>query len=200
MINYQNTRFIVSVPNINYLPINNDDSIEVALIGRSNSGKSSLLNKITNQNHLARVSKTPGCTKLINLFEITQNKYLVDLPGYGYAKTSKKNITKWNDIIFEYIKKNRHLKGLILLMDIRYTVNNFDKKIIKLTKKQNISLFILLTKADKCNFSEQKTKLNITKTALSKFMVDFEFEIEIFSSLKNINIDKIYQRLNLWFN
>ncbi|MBK4775717.1 YihA family ribosome biogenesis GTP-binding protein [Candidatus Pantoea edessiphila] len=196
-LNYHNTRFIISAPSINYLP---DDryNIQVAFIGRSNSGKSSLLNRLTHQKHLARTSKTPGCTKLINLFEIVQNKYLVDLPGYGYAKVFRKNQKQWQYTLIEYIKINKNLKGLLLLLDINCILNDFDKFIIQLANQQNISLLVLLTKADKLNFSTRKMRLDIMNKNLSNFNT-VDIEVEIVSSIKNIGIENVYQKLNIWF-
>ncbi|PPI87793.1 YihA family ribosome biogenesis GTP-binding protein [Candidatus Pantoea edessiphila] len=195
-MNYNSTRFVISAPSIKYLPLNSNTT-EVAFIGRSNSGKSSLLNKLTNQKHLARTSKNPGCTKLINLFEVIHNKYLVDLPGYGYAKTSKKNRNIWKNILIEYIKNNNNLKGLVLLVDIKTSINDFDEEIIRLANKGNIFLLILLTKADKLSLSQQKLKLVTTREILSKFI--FSIQVELFSSIKGIGIDTIYQKLNVWF-
>ncbi|PPI86425.1 ribosome biogenesis GTP-binding protein YihA/YsxC [Candidatus Pantoea edessiphila] len=193
--NYQNTSFIMSVPNVNYLPINN--GIEVAFIGRSNAGKSSLLNKLTNQKNLARKSKKPGCTKLINLFKVVENKYLVDLPGYGYAKISRCNRINLQHVLLEYIRKKNNLIGLVLLLDIKYTLNNFDKRIIKLARDKNISLLILLTKADKFNCYAQNIKLNIIRETLTNFIENVQ--VEIISSFKNIGVDNVYQKLNIWF-
>ncbi|MXP51191.1 ribosome biogenesis GTP-binding protein YihA/YsxC [Pantoea sp. SoEX] len=197
-LNYQNTRFLISIPSLNYLP-KYMNHIQVAFIGRSNSGKSSLLNKLTKQKHLARTSKTPGCTKLINLFEVMKNKYLIDLPGYGYARVSKQDKEHWKVMIIEYIKNNKNLKGLFLLLDINSTINDFDKLIIKLANKKNISLLILLTKADKLNISKRKMKLNSTKEVLSNLITNDNVFVEIVSSIKNIGIENIRQKLNILF-
>ncbi len=116
--NYQQTHFVTSAPDIRHLP--SDTGIEVAFAGRSNAGKSSALNTLTNQKNLARTSKTPGRTQLINLFEVAEGKRLVDLPGYGYAQVPEEMKIKWQRALGEYLEKRMCLKGLVVLMDIRH--------------------------------------------------------------------------------
>ena len=114
--NYQQTHFVTSAPDIRHLP--SDTGIEVAFAGRSNAGKSSALNTLTNQKNLARTSKTPGRTQLINLFEVAEGKRLVDLPGYGYAQVPEEMKIKWQRALGEYLEKRMCLKGLVVLMDM----------------------------------------------------------------------------------
>lgn len=195
-INYKFTKFSISVPDIHHLPP--DVGIELAFAGRSNSGKSSLLNYITNKKKLARVSKTPGNTQMINFFQVSKEKYLVDLPGYGYANTSKKTKLNCQSVLNEYLQKRKALRGLIIAMDIRYPLTMLDKCIIKLAIKRNIKILLLLTKSDKINISSRNIQLKLVTTILTKYTYDIN--IEIYSSLDKTNSDKIHYYLNQWFN
>src|SRR5690554_3906967 len=114
-LNFQPTKFITSAANIRQLP--EDSGVEIAFAGRSNAGKSSALNTLTRQNALARTSKTPGRTQLINVFEVAAGKRLIDLPGYGYAKVPVAIKEKWQEALSEYLQKRQSLRGLVLLMD-----------------------------------------------------------------------------------
>ncbi|MBK4765335.1 MAG: YihA family ribosome biogenesis GTP-binding protein [Pantoea sp. Brub] len=190
-LNYSITRFLSSVSNVNNMP---DSGIEIAIVGYSNTGKSKILNILTNQKKLARSSKTPGCTKLINIFEVTQGKYLIDLPGYGYSKLS--NNSKWQ--YYEYIKNRKMLKGIVLIMDIRYPLKKLDYKIIDLASKKKICLLILLNKADKLTFSKKKIQLNKVKNKLSNILTNIQ--IELFSSINKIGISELQKQLDIWFN
>ncbi|BGI51172.1 MAG: ribosome biogenesis GTP-binding protein YihA/YsxC [Arsenophonus endosymbiont of Ceratovacuna japonica] len=193
---YQQTKFITSVFDIKNLP--KDDGIEIAFTGYSNSGKSSALNAITKQKNLAHISKTPGKTKLINLFEIEYGNKLVDLPGYGYAKVSKSIQRKLQQILNEYLQKRKCLKGLVILMDIRYPLKDIDIKIIKYSISVNISIFILLTKSDKIIYNKQKSQILLVRKKLKS--ISNNIQVENFSSFKKIGIDKLQIKLNEWFN
>jgi len=124
--NYHMTHFVMSAPDIRHLP--SDEGIEVAFAGRSNAGKSSALNTLTQQKALARISKTPGRTQLINLFEVEPGIRLVDLPGYGYAQVPEEMKIKWQRSLGEYLQMRNSLKGLIVLMDIRHPLKDLDRK------------------------------------------------------------------------
>lgn len=195
LYNYQITHFIISAPNIRYLPI--DSGIEIAFAGRSNAGKSSALNTLTNQKNLAKISKTPGCTQLINLFEVEPGIRLVDLPGYGYTKVPKKLKRKWQSTLGEYLQKRDSLKGLVVLMDIRHPMKDLDQQMVQWAVNVNIPVLILLTKVDKLSFSARKAQLKQVRETALAFMGDIE--IETFSSLKKQGVDKLRQKLNTWF-
>lgn len=125
IINYQKATFLTSAPDIKALPA--DTGIEVAFAGRSNAGKSSALNTLTRQNGLARTSKTPGRTQLINTFALAENQRLIDLPGYGFAKVPLAVKEKWQKALSEYLMKRQSLKGIVVLMDIRHPLKDLDQ-------------------------------------------------------------------------
>lgn len=194
--NYQLTKFVLSAPDIRHLP--SDTGIEVAFAGRSNAGKSSSLNTLTNQKGLARTSKTPGRTQLINLFEVAEGKRLVDLPGYGYAEVPEEVKHKWQRALGEYLQKRNSLKGLVVLMDIRHPLKDLDQQMIQWAVASNIEVMLLLTKADKLASGARKAQLNMVREAVLAF--GGNIEVEAFSSLKKTGVDKLRLKLDSWYN
>lgn len=194
-LNYTKTHFITSAPDISHLPT--DSGVEVAFAGRSNAGKSSALNTLTNQKNLARTSKTPGRTQLINLFEVEENRRLVDLPGYGYAQVPEELKRKWQKSLGEYLQKRESLKGLIVLMDIRHPLKDLDQQMISWAVSVNIPIMLLLTKTDKLASSAQKKQLNLVKEAILPFQGDIT--VALFSSPKRIGLEPLKQKLDEWF-
>ncbi|KFX03728.1 GTP-binding protein [Pectobacterium betavasculorum] len=190
------TRFIISAPDIRHLAT--DSGIEVAFAGRSNAGKSSALNTLTNQKNLARTSKTPGRTQLINLFQVADGVRLVDLPGYGYAEVPEQMKIKWQRALGEYLQKRNSLKGLVVLMDIRHPLKDLDQQMIQWAVDVELPVLVLLTKADKLASGARKTQLNLVREAVVPFMGDIQ--VEAFSSLKKIGVDKLQQKLDNWFS
>lgn len=195
-LNYHVTHFVTSAPDIRHLPA--DTGIEVAFAGRSNAGKSSALNTLTNQKNLARTSKTPGRTQLINLFEVAEGKRLVDLPGYGYAEVPEEMKRKWQRALGEYLQMRNALKGLVVLMDIRHPLKDLDQQMIQWAVESQIPVLVLLTKADKLASGARKAQLNMVREASLAFMGDVQ--VEIFSSLKKMGVDKLRNKLDVWFN
>ncbi|MFH8132579.1 ribosome biogenesis GTP-binding protein YihA/YsxC [Pantoea osteomyelitidis] len=195
-LNYHVTHFVTSAPDIRHLPA--DTGIEVAFAGRSNAGKSSALNTLTNQKSLARTSKTPGRTQLINLFEVTEGKRLVDLPGYGYAEVPEEMKRKWQRALAEYLQMRNALKGLVVLMDIRHPLKDLDQQMILWAVESQIPVLVLLTKADKLASGARKAQLTMVREASLAFMGDVQ--VEIFSSLKKMGVDKLRNKLDAWFN
>ncbi|MDG6370056.1 ribosome biogenesis GTP-binding protein YihA/YsxC, partial [Glaesserella parasuis] len=128
-LNYHKTHFLTSAPDIHHLP--EDSGVEIAFAGRSNAGKSTALNALTNQKNLARTSKTPGRTQLINLFEVEPNCKLVDLPGYGYAAVPEQMKLQWQRSLGEYLQKRECLRGVVILMDIRHPLKDLDQQMIE---------------------------------------------------------------------
>ncbi|MDN3714517.1 ribosome biogenesis GTP-binding protein YihA/YsxC [Vibrio breoganii] len=194
-IHYQNTHFITSAPDIRHLP--EDEGIEIAFAGRSNAGKSSALNRLTNQRALAKTSKTPGRTQLINLFKVDENCHIVDLPGYGFAQVPLELKKKWQRSLGEYLQRRECLKGLVVLMDIRHPMKDLDQQMIFWAVDSGIPVQVLLTKAD-------KLKSGARKAALLKIQKDAEgfggdVNVEAFSSLKGIGVDQLRARLDTWF-
>ncbi|EIQ95843.1 ribosome biogenesis GTP-binding protein YsxC [Yersinia pestis PY-15] len=190
------THFVISAPDIRHLP--RDEGIEVAFAGRSNAGKSSALNTLTNQKGLARTSKTPGRTQLINLFEVVDGVRLVDLPGYGYAEVPEEMKLKWQRALGEYLQKRNCLKGLVVLMDIRHPLKDLDQQMITWAVAVGTPVLLLLTKADKLASGARKAQLNLVREAIIPFMGDIQ--VEAFSSLKKIGVDKLREKLDTWFS
>lgn len=194
--NYQQTHFVTSAPDIRHLPP--DTGIEVAFAGRSNAGKSSALNTLTNQKSLARTSKTPGRTQLINLFEVADGKRLVDLPGYGYAEVPEEVKIKWQRALGEYLEKRQCLKGLVVLMDIRHPLKDLDQQMIHWGVANDIPVLVLLTKADKLASGARKAQLKLVREAAVEFGGDVQ--VETFSSLKKQGVDVLRHKLDSWYN
>ena len=172
-----------------------DSSAEVAFAGRSNAGKSSAVNLITSLPQLARTSKTPGRTQLINFFFIEEGKYLVDLPGYGYAKVPLERRDKWQFELEKYLRRRKALVGLILLSDIRHPLKKFDRMMIEWAAQANLPLHLLLTKADKLKRgATQKTLLKVEKELTAFDNVS----VQLFSALRNIGVDPVRKVLTQW--
>ena len=172
--------FTISAPDIRRLPA--DSGIEVAFAGRSNAGKSSALNSLTNQKSLARTSKTPGRTQLINIFEIAENKRLVDLPGYGFAKVPMEMKKKWQKALGEYLEKRQCLKGLVILMDIRHPLKDLDMDLIQWAADGELPVLALLTKSDKLSQGKVSAQVLAVKKQLASLNADIK--VQAFSSLK----------------
>lgn len=188
--------FTISAPDIRRLPA--DSGIEVAFAGRSNAGKSSALNTLTNQRGLARTSKTPGRTQLINIFEIAENKRLVDLPGYGFAKVPMEMKKKWQKALGEYLEKRECLKGLVVLMDIRHPLKDLDMDLIQWAAEGDLPILALLTKSDKLS----QGKVSAQVLAVKKQLADLNANIKVqaFSSLKRTGSDQANAVICDWFH
>ncbi|MCG3730307.1 ribosome biogenesis GTP-binding protein YihA/YsxC [Vibrio cincinnatiensis] len=194
-IHYQNTHFITSAPDIRHLP--EDEGIEIAFAGRSNAGKSSALNRLTNQKSLAKTSKTPGRTQLINLFKVTDGCHIVDLPGYGFAQVPLEMKKKWQQSLGEYLQQRTCLKGLVVLMDIRHPMKDLDQQLIIWAVECAIPVQVLLTKADKLKSGARKAQLlKIREQALT---FGGDVSVDVFSSLNGLGVDTLRQKLDHWF-
>ena len=155
-LSFNSARFIVSASRLEECPP--DNGAEVAFAGRSNAGKSSAINAITNNSKLARTSKTPGRTRLINFFSLNREHCrLVDLPGYGYARVSRDMKDDWQKHLGHYLNERRSLRGLVLVMDIRHPLTDFDQMMVQWCDHNKLPLMILCTKADKLKFGQAKT-------------------------------------------
>ena len=144
---FKNTEFIYGVTNYKNLP--EDAGSEILLAGRSNAGKSSALNALTDNPKLARISKTPGRTTEINFFKVNEDVMLLDLPGYGFAKSSKAKKKDWGPLLGEYFQKRRALTAVVIFMDIRHPLKESDWEMIHLCRNFNIPFIPTLTKSDK---------------------------------------------------
>jgi len=187
--------FTKSAPSIRECPPEN--GYEVAFAGRSNAGKSSAINALTNQK-LARTSKTPGRTQLINFFNLSDTQRLVDLPGYGYAKVSREQKEKWQRDLSEYLQKRQSLQGLILLMDIRHPLQEFDTTMLNWAVRGNMPVHILLTKADKLSRMQANNSLFAVQKQLKLMKLGNEISVQCFSALKNTGIDDLKHKLQSW--
>jgi GTP-binding protein len=195
-INFHKAKYTQSAPSIRECPP--EDGIEVAFAGRSNAGKSSAINTLTNNHKLARVSKTPGRTQLINFFELSETQRLVDLPGYGYAKVSREQKELWQRHLSEYLRERRCLKGLILLMDIRHPLQEFDTTMLNWATDSQMPVHILLTKADKLSRGQAGSALMAVKKELKNANLGDLVSVQTFSSLKNTGLDDLKAKLQTW--
>lgn len=164
-----------------------DNLAQVAIVGRSNVGKSSLINTLTNNGKLAKTSSTPGRTRLVNYFNIDNKFYLVDLPGYGYHKASKGIANAWDNVMNDYFSDNPNLKLVLLLLDSRILATDLDKQMMDYLFEKQIPALIVLTKADKISRSE----LNLQIDKLSKELRYSKDRIVSTSALKKSGVEKI---------
>ena len=174
-----------------------DSGNEIALCGRSNSGKSTLINALANQKKLAKTSNTPGRTQSINFFHITNDeaKKIVDLPGFGYAKASKQDQNAWAKLILSYLEKRAALTDLILIMDMRHPFQNKDLEFLSLCNSLNLPIHLVLTKADKLNNKETQNTLKV----VSEKMADYPAIVDslVFSATKKIGLETLLNKIKL---
>jgi len=172
--------------------------MEIAFAGRSNSGKSTTINALTNHRGLAKVSKTPGRTQLFNCFEFKPNMRLVDLPGYGYAKVPMKVKRHWEKEIDAYLMKRDSLIGLVIIMDIRHPMKTFDEQMLTWAHESGMHSHVLLNKADKLNNNDtKKTLMKVTK-AIAKY--SDTTTCQVFSALRKTGTDELSKVISPWFN
>lgn len=195
-LNYHHIEFLTSAYAKKGLPP--DLGAEVAFGGRSNAGKSSALNAITGISRLARTSKTPGRTQLINFFQLDAERRLVDLPGYGYAKVPDAIKLHWQKFVSEYISQRQSLKGIILVMDIRHPLTPLDAQMVEWSAAHHLPLHILLSKADKLNRGPAKSVL----LSLQKELAQYQnlVTLQLFSALEKIGITEVQQKLDEWLS
>jgi GTP-binding protein len=191
---YSHAKFLTSSAKLIQLPP--DEGREVAFAGRSNAGKSSGINAITNQKALARTSKTPGRTQLINIFELDEERRLVDLPGYGYAKVAEEIKLRWQRTLGQYLKERTCLAGLMLFMDIRHPLRPMDQSMIDWAAQVGLPIHILLTKSDKLSRGAGSTTLHDTQKAMKVYE---NVSVQLFSALKKTGVDKAREQLDKWF-
>ena len=193
---YRRARFEMSAAKLSQLPA--DEGREVAFAGRSNAGKSSAINRITGQNSLARTSKTPGRTQLINFFALDDSRRLVDLPGYGYAKVSEDIKRRWQQTMEQYLASRQSLQGLILLMDVRHPMKEVDQQLLSWCWHVAMPVHILLTKADKLKRGQaQNTLLKVRRDLETSDPAGLS-SVQLFSALKGTGVDAVYRVLDHW--
>jgi GTP-binding protein len=175
-----------------------DRGIEVAFAGRSNVGKSSAINAITGIKGLARTSKTPGRTQMINFFQLDARRYLVDLPGYGYAKVPESVKIQWRQTLNGYLEQRQSLRGIVLVMDIRRLLQPFDLQMLEWCHAKGLPAYILLTKSDKLKRGAAKQAFQKVTAHLQK---DFpSARVQLFSAQARVGVEEIQAQLDIWFD
>ena len=190
----QQASFLISAAKVDQCPL--DSGLEVAFAGRSNAGKSSALNTLTHAN-LARTSKTPGRTQLLNFFSLDDERRLVDLPGYGYAKVPIPLKQHWQEHLEAYLSSRNSLSGVVLMMDIRHPLTEFDRLMLDWAQASSMPLHILLTKADKLAFGAQKNALLKVQREVRQGWGDTA-SIQLFSAPKRQGVEDAQRVLARW--
>ncbi|MDH5388388.1 MAG: ribosome biogenesis GTP-binding protein YihA/YsxC [Gammaproteobacteria bacterium] len=191
---YRQAKFLISAAAPKQFP--KGESIEVAFAGRSNAGKSSSINTLCDNKGLAKISKTPGRTRLVNYFELDEKRRLVDLPGYGFAKVPLAVKEEWQKLMGQYLEQQEVLRGLVVIMDIRHPLKEFDLQMLDWCDHFKIPAHVLLTKSDKLKRGPQQATL----LKCRKFLKEegYEATIQTFSSLKKDGLDELVRKLNSW--
>lgn len=194
---FQNAKFFTTVNHLKDLP---DTPAEIAFVGRSNAGKSSAINTLTNHVRLAYVSKTPGRTQHINFFELENGNFMVDLPGYGYAQVPEAIRTHWVKLLGDYLQQRRQLIGLILIMDSRHPLKALDIQMLDFFHITSRPVHILLSKADKLSKNDQIKTLAAVKKSLKPYTDRQKISVQLFSSLKKQGMGEVNQVVGSWFD
>ena len=194
---FQNAKFFTTVNHLKDLP---DTPAEIAFVGRSNAGKSSAINTLTNHVRLAYVSKTPGRTQHINVFELENGNFMVDLPGYGYAQVPEAIRAHWVKLLGDYLQQRRQLIGLILIMDSRHPLKALDIQMLDFFHITGRPVHILLSKADKLSKNDQIKTLAAVKKSLKPYTERQKISVQLFSSLKKQGMDEVNQVVGSWFD
>ena len=196
---FQNAKFFISAHNLSDLPPAN--GIEIAFAGRSNAGKSSALNTLANHNRLAFVSKQPGRTQLINFFTLGDDKHLVDLPGYGYAKVPESMRNHWQMVLSRYLTERNSLKGLVLVMDSRHPLQPLDRQMLDWFCHTGKPVHVLLTKSDKLSRGEASLTLTRVRKQLSETWGKTngnQCSAQLFSSSKKLGVEDAEKVIGAW--
>lgn len=193
---YHQAKFINSSPHLKNAPP--DLGLEIAFAGRSNAGKSSAINTLTRQKALARISKTPGRTQMLNFFEINERQRFVDLPGYGYARVPEAVKKQWHELMENYLSQRKSLCAIILVMDVRHPLTEFDWQMIEWCGHAGLPMHILLTKSDKLTYGAGKNTLLQVQKELAD--APFPLTVQLFSALKKGGIDEAHETLDRLFD
>ncbi len=192
---YRQASFLTSAAKLTQTPA--DIGYEVAFAGRSNAGKSSAINTLCDQKSLARTSKTPGRTQLLNFFALDEQRRIVDLPGYGYAKVAEGIKRDWQGALADYLEQRECLRGLMLMMDIRHPLKDYDRQMLDWAGHISLSVHVLLTKSDKLKRGPASSTVLKVRAGLEK--LNPAFTVQEFSSLKRTGIDQAHAKLDEWF-
>jgi GTP-binding protein len=183
---FRTAHFVLSAPDLRRLPP--DTGAEIAFAGRSNAGKSSALNAICDQAGLARTSKTPGRTQLLNVFALDDSRRLIDLPGYGYAKVPEAMREHWAHAVDAYLRERESLRGVVLIMDSRHPLKEFDRQMLTFCRDVEVACHVLLTKADKLSRSEAARTLALVRRECTA--QDWPATAQVFSVLAKTGLDE----------
>lgn len=199
-IHFRKAEFLISAPTLAECPP--ESGAEVAFAGRSNAGKSSAINRLTDNSKLARTSKTPGRTQLINFFSLDNEnqKRLVDLPGYGYAKVPLATKKLWQQHLSEYLYGRKTLQGLVLVMDIRHPLQEFDTTMINWAVDANMPIHLLLTKADKLKSGAAKNTLLAVRRHMKEAEVEDLVSAQMFSAPKAVGLEELESVVKGWLS
>lgn len=194
MLNFRKAKFVTAFSASSKPP--EDRFIEVAFAGRSNAGKSSSLNALTGQKKLARTSSKPGRTQQINFFGIDEKRFLVDLPGYGYAAVSKTLKQEWQGLMEGFLRSRQSLRGVVIIMDIRHPLKESDCQMIEWCDERNLPMHLVLTKADKI----KKNKVNQTLFSVQKDVKEVQtpISVQVFSSETKLGLPELKAKLSEW--
>jgi GTP-binding protein len=192
----RHTVFLLGAARVKQFP--GDSGWETAVAGRSNAGKSSAINAITGVRGLARISKTPGRTREINFFQIDSERRFVDLPGYGYARVPLPVRQAWARLIEDYFRQRRSLRGVILVMDCRHPLTEFDQQMLMWCDYSRLPVHILLTKADKLSRGAAKAVLHKVRNQLHPHRENEAITVQLFSALKREGIAEAQEILAEW--
>ncbi|MGH8710462.1 MAG: ribosome biogenesis GTP-binding protein YihA/YsxC [Burkholderiales bacterium] len=192
---FQNVVFFASVADLRDLPTSQGE--EIAFAGRSNAGKSSAINALAKRKRLAFISKSPGRTQLINFFSLGNGRYLVDLPGYGYAKVPVTIRQHWESLLSKYLQTRKNLRGLVLIMDARHPITTLDKQMLDWFLPTGKPVHILLSKADRLNKQQANNALHhVTETLALCYP---QYTVQLFSSVSKIGLDEAEAAITAWF-
>ena len=192
---FSKATFFTTVNHLRDLPLHGGR--EVAFAGRSNAGKSSAINTLANHTRLAYTSKTPGRTQHLNYFDLGENKFLVDLPGYGYAKVPPSVQAHWEDLLSQYLQTREALCGLVVIMDARHPLTVLDEQMLDWFAPTGKPVHVLLTKSDKLSRQQATMTLNRVKLHLAQHFA--HCSVQLFSSLKKTGADEAEAVIVGWF-
>lgn len=195
-VNFSNASFIGGAATFAQLP--QDSGAEVAFAGRSNAGKSSAINTITASKSLARIGKTPGRTREINFFRLGDDRRMVDLPGYGYAKVPKTMMTHWGRLLADYLANRSSLRGVVIIMDVRRPFTTLDRQLVDWCADAGLPIHVLLTKCDKLSRGAAAQALSKTRRLVSAH--SSEITLQLFSAPKSVGTEEVKAQLVRWLD
>lgn len=189
---YRRARFLTSAAQPKSAPP--DEGHEIAFAGRSNAGKSSAINVLCDQQGLARTSRTPGRTQLLNFFQLDEQRRLVDLPGYGYAQVAVSIKKEWQRSLAKYLERRECLAGLVVLSDVRHPLKELDRQLIEWAVSIPLPVHVLLTKTDKLN----RKASGSTLAGAREYLEPLGVSVQLFSALKRYGLDDAHAVLDQW--